>query len=1110
MTRIARNLLLALVALGLSAPALAAPVKTKYSTIDLVAEQTTLPANGGSITVGFYIEPDQTWHAYWANPGDAGMEPSVDWELPDGFEAGAFVFPTPHLLPFGELNTYGYEEPILLMSTVTVPGGLAAGDSIELAGKARWVVCDDQICVPERADVSLTLAVGDGSDNADVAGMFADARGKLPVDIGWPAQFAIKDDKVTIEIAAENGPIDLEDAYLYIESRKLVKYSTQSAGFTRAGITFAMEAGRRAADEEATPAILTYTDSDGAHQAVALNISKADGPLAAAAGSSVIASVGGLGFWEAAFYAFLGGMILNLMPCVFPILSMKALSLMNMAKQNQRAARESGLIYTLGVLAAFAVIGFAILGFRAAGNAVYWGFQFQNGPVNMLVAMLMVVIGLNLLGVFEIGTRIMGVGQELTQGGERKAAFFTGVLAVVVATPCGAPFMATAIGFAFQQSSAILVTIFLALGFGLAFPYLLLSFVPNIGKKLPKPGQWMETFKHFLAFPMFLAALYFFWVGGRVLGVSSMFAGMVTALALAFTLWAYGRSSVSKAKGTWYVAMLIGLLATGYMFTKIDASKVVLDEDGQVAAGTMGGLELEHFDPDQVKQYVVDGQPVFVYFTADWCISCKANERVALSTDTVAEAFNSRGIKVVEGDWTLEDPTITEWLEMYDRAGVPLYLYFPKGSSLKTVTILPQILTPGIVVDAIVAADEAASVTGIAQTDTAESASEAQSEEDELDAYINFEVPDAEPDWVPVQEYIDLDTIWHEVDDEIRASDASQEEKDRRKEEERGPHPEILDAQAAATAIVKAAGHEKTRDAAMFLLEQTRGAPGGVSSMLLGLRTLAAQEGSFDGWPSALFNLDFGAPVGWFPEVDDFFENYADNTPDDPLTRATAKYYAASRQLQFANAVDTPAEDRPGHRLRGIDFATGLSRGVANEELIKRRRYTDDGEPIPFPTLAEAEEDLLYNLNFLTVGNKIPNVTGLRLDGFEETIEAFEGEAVLLDFWATWCGPCIRSIPKMVELDESLPDAEFEILSISVDEEIETVTGFQENTPMDWANWHVGPQGELLQTWAVRGYPTYILVDHAGTIVARQHDLNKDFMALIKDTACGPTGGESC
>jgi thiol:disulfide interchange protein DsbD len=1107
MTRSKRILLLAIMALGLSAQALAEPVKTKYSTIDLVAEQASLPADGGSITLGFYIEPDQTWHAYWSNPGDAGMEPSVSWELPDGIEAGEFEFPTPHLLPFGELNTYGYEEPILLMSTVTVQGGLSEGDSVVLAGKARWVVCDDQICVPERADVSLTLPVGDGSDNRDVVDLFAAARDKLPVVVDWSAQFALENDKVTIQISPEDGPADLDEAYLFVESRSLVKYGSQAAGYTRSGITFVMDAARKAAEQEATTAVLTYTDADGEHQAVALNMDKADGPLAAGASRSTASSDSDLGFWAAAFYAFLGGIILNLMPCVFPILSMKALSLVNMAKQDQSAARESGLIYTMGVLGAFAVIGFAILGFRAAGNAVYWGFQFQNGPVNMLVAMLMVVIGLNLLGVFEVGTRMMGVGQELTQGGERKAAFFTGVLAVVVATPCGAPFMATAIGFAFQQSSAILVTIFLALGFGLAFPYLLLSFVPNIGKKLPKPGQWMETFKHFLAFPMFLAALYFFWVGGRVLGVSSMFAGMVAALALAFTLWAYGKGAMSRKKGLWYTTALAGLLITAYVYTKIDDSKVVLDEEGQVVAGTLGGLELEHFDAEQVQQYIAAGQPVFVYFTADWCISCKANERVALATDTVAEAFNSRGIKVVEGDWTLEDPKITEWLERYDRAGVPLYLYFPKGSSLETVTILPQILTPGIVVDAIIAADEGATMPVVAAV--AESEQE-KSEEEQRREYIEFQVPDAEPDWAPVQEYLDVDAKWHAINDEINDSEDTKEEKDRRKEEERGPHPEVLDAQAAATAIVKLEGHEKLRDAAMFLIEETRAAPGGVASMMLGLQTLAAQEGGFDGWPGALFNLDFGAPIGWFPEVDAFFDDYANTTPADPLTRATARYYAASRQLRFANAVDTPAADRAGYRLRGIELATGLSHGVEGEELVKRRRFTDDGEPIPFPTLAEAEEDLLYNLNFLTVGNKIPNVTGMRLDGFEEAIESFEGEAVLLDFWATWCGPCIRAIPKMVELDEGLPENEFEILSISVDEKLETVTEFQDSTPMDWANWHVGPKADLLGTWAVRGYPTYILVDHNGTIVARQHDLNKDFMALIKDTACGPTGGESC
>jgi thiol-disulfide isomerase/thioredoxin len=214
--------------------------------------------------------------------------------------------------------------------------------------------------------------------------------------------------------------------------------------------------------------------------------------------------------------------------------------------------------------------------------------------------------------------------------------------------------------------------------------------------------------------------------------------------------------------------------------------------------------------------------------------------------------------------------------------------------------------------------------------------------------------------------------------------------------------------------------------------------------------------------------------------------------------------------MRLANAVSTPVDERPGHRERAIKLATGLSIGVENEELMKKRRYTDDGEPIPFPTLAEAEKDILYNLNFLTVGNKIPDVMAARLDGVEETVSTYKGQAVLLDFWATWCGPCIASLPKLHGLDEELPEGEFEILSISVDEFSETVTEFQENKPMPWANWHIGPKSDILKTWAVRGYPTYILVDHNGTIIARQHDLNKEFEALIKSTACGPTGAASC
>ncbi|MGL6162175.1 protein-disulfide reductase DsbD family protein [Microbulbifer sp.] len=677
--------------------------KTRYTTVELIAEQATVPVDGGTITLGLYLEPAPAWHAYWSNPGDAGKEPSVAWHLPEGFAAGGFAFPAPHRLPLGELNTYGYEEPILLLADLAVPGGLTAGETIDIRGKARWVVCDDEICVPDRANVSVSLPVGDGAVDAKVARRFTEARSAIPEDAQWPASFSIAGGKVSIDIAPADARLGFDDAYLFIESRNLVRYDSQSMAMTDRGLSFVMNASSNPDGEEVTRAVLTFTAADGNARAVALDIAKSTP-------ASVPASTGpggGPGFVRAVVFAFIGGIILNLMPCVFPILSMKALSLVNLGGRNQRVARESGVIYTAGVLVAFAAIAMLLLALRSAGEAVGWGFQMQHPPVVVGLGLLMVAVGVNLLGVYEIGTRIMGVGGRLPQGGERKEAFFTGLLAVVVATPCMAPFMAAALGYAVTQPAAVSLTVFLTLGLGLAFPYLVLSFVPALGRMLPKPGAWMETFKHLLAFPLFITALWLFWIVGQQLGATSMFVGLLSATAVAFALWAYGKGASGRKKGIWYPTAMAGALAAIFAFTQVEASKTMPRAAGDESAGKLGGLQLEHFDENRVKEYIAAEQPTFVYFTADWCISCKANERVALATDQVAEAFNSRGIRVVEGDWTTEDLVITRWLEMYGRAGVPLYLYFPKGSSLKTVSILPQVLTPGIVIDAIKRADTA-------------------------------------------------------------------------------------------------------------------------------------------------------------------------------------------------------------------------------------------------------------------------------------------------------------------------------------------------------------------------------------------------------------------
>lgn len=696
------------------APWVAADVQqTTYSRIELIAEQATVPATGGRVTLGFHLQPNRGWHAYWLNPGDAGKEPSIDWALPDGFVAHPLQFPAPHLIPFGDFNTYGYKRAILLLVDVDVPPGLEPGTDVRFAGEAGWVVCDDALCVPEDADIELTMRVGDGGVNADVVDRFTAARDALPEAVSWPARFALADETIEFDIPLPTGAGP--PATLFVAPKRFVRYGEQATERTAAGLRFTMAAGRRAADFDAVDAVLRYRNADGDNASAWLTFAQNDGPLPAVAAPSVAGGVAAAGAGEvirAIVFGLLGGILLNLMPCVFPILSLKALGLADLSKAGAKAARESGLLYTAGVLATFLVIAVVLIVLRQAGEAVGWGFQLQSPWVIVVLGLAMVAIGLNLAGVFEIGTRAMGLGQGLTGSNERRAAFFTGALAVVVATPCTAPFMAGALGFALVQPVPVALAVFLALGFGLALPYLALTLLPALGRVLPRPGPWMATFRHVLAFPMLATALWLFWVIGRQLGATAMAVALLAGLFLAFALWAYGRSAGGGQRTVvWRTAAVAGLAACIAAGANIGDRQAVASAANAASASThrLGKLEPEAFTPDRLAGYVESDTPVFVYFTADWCISCKVNERIALATDEVGDAFNDRGIKVIEGDWTTEDPVITEWLARYDRAGVPLYLYFPAGSSLTEAAVLPQVLLPGIVIDAIDSADAALS-----------------------------------------------------------------------------------------------------------------------------------------------------------------------------------------------------------------------------------------------------------------------------------------------------------------------------------------------------------------------------------------------------------------
>ena len=704
-----------LIPLFVALPTYGAAVKTQHSRVELIAEQASLPAQGGAATLGVFLAPDPGWHAYWVNPGDAGKEPSVRWTLPAGVEAGELAFPAPHLIPFGPFNTYGFNEGILLTTTLTVPSGLVAGEAETIAAKARWVVCDDELCVPEQANLTLTLPIGDGASDANHAARFAAARAKLPERVDWPARFALADGRVEFEVTL---PEDLRvtEPYLFVAAKRLVEYGEQGSLRTDAGLRFDMLAGRRADRAQATAAVLRFTDAEGGERAAALEVERADAPLppAAARADGGAAPAGASfelrGLMQALAFGLLGGIVLNLMPCVFPILSMKALGLVQLAGGDRREARLGGLLYAAGVLLAFLVAAAALVALREAGNAVGWGFHLQSPLVNAGLGLLMVAIGLNLGGVFEIGARLMGVGQSATVGGERRAAFFTGLLAVVVATPCTAPFMAGALGYALAQPVVVALAVFMALGFGLALPYLALTFVPAIGRVLPKPGPWMDVFRRALAFPMYATALWLFWVVGQQLGATSMAIALLAALLLAFALWAFGGSAAGGRVWGWRATALAGAVGCAFAISQVTTLGEAPAGAGRAgaAAHRLGKLEVQPFSPELVERHVTSDQPVFVYFTADWCISCKVNERVALASDRVGDAMSERGITVVEGDWTAEDPVITTWLARYGRAGVPLYLYFPAGSSLESAVVLPQVLLPETVIGAIDAADRAA------------------------------------------------------------------------------------------------------------------------------------------------------------------------------------------------------------------------------------------------------------------------------------------------------------------------------------------------------------------------------------------------------------------
>ncbi len=697
-------------ALLIAAPAFAqSVVKTDNVRAELVSEVSTIKAGEP-----FWVALRQTikphWHTYWKNPGDSGLPTEIAWTLPAGAKADPIVWPTPSFIDVSGIVNYGFHDDILLLVKITPPAD--ASGSFALKADANWLVCDD-VCIPEEAKLALDLPVGPAATpaNADTRALFDKARRDVPTESPWPARYGLaKSGDPTLVIDAKGLKAGtISDVYFFPSDWGGVANMTkQTAVITADGIRIPLKKGEAQTKGGPPPQfsgtlVLTEKTGDGSHRQAFDVTAKLDPAFVPSAAPLVSASnEETLTFAQALLFALVGGLILNLMPCVFPVLAMKAAAFARLAGHARSEMRRDGIAYTAGVLVSFGAMAAAILAIRASVGDVSWGFQFQSPIFSLLVAYLFFVVGLNLAGVFEFGGSFTGVGQGLASRAGVTGAFFTGVLAVVVATPCTAPFMAAALGFALSQPAPQTVAVLLAMGLGLALPYLALSMTPALQRLMPRPGAWMDRLRQFLAFPMFASAVWMIWVLTQQTGADGVLYALGGMILIAFAIWLLrlrGEGGDGAASvGTWIrrgVAAVAVLLALAAVIKLEDGPATAASASGGPSAGVnFDGWE--RFSRARMAEAVAAKKPVFVDFTAAWCITCLVNERVALETPGTKRAFEQTGTVKLKGDWTNRDPEITALLKELGRAGVPLYLFWPAGADKPV--ILPQVLTEASIV----------------------------------------------------------------------------------------------------------------------------------------------------------------------------------------------------------------------------------------------------------------------------------------------------------------------------------------------------------------------------------------------------------------------------
>ena len=645
--------LLFLIAL-LLAPALAS---ARGIEPELVAEGPALP--GGEVELAIHMRTNPGWHGYWQNPGDAGLPMDVKWQLPKGFAAGPLRYPVPTRLTVAGLMNYVYQRDYAVLVRLKVPAD--AKGKLPIGAEAHWLACTDKICVPEQGQLSLDLPVGTGTPNR---AQFDAWRKALPQPLVTVGHFAAEGSKLRVAIPIP-ASIEIREPYLFPITDNIVDYEAPQL-FRRSGDWIVAELPMKAAPTEFS-GVLASADGRGLEfKAVPGVVPEGGTPLSGFGWNVVLIAVLG---------AIAGGILLNLMPCVFPILALKALHL-SRAGGDSREVRSDAFAYTAGTVVGTGALGAVLLAIRAAGAEAGWAFQLQDPRTIMLLLLLAVAITANLVGLFELP--VLG-GRAQPAG-----SFGTGALAAFVATPCAGPFLGAALGTALLLPPVGSVAVFAALGLGLGLPFLAVALVPALRRWIPKPGRWMDRLKRFLAIPMAASAVAALWLLDRLGGERALLIGAVVSMGVLFAAYEAGRLQRRGKGGAWGGAIAgVALAAIAIaMVPQRTAASPAVSSDAWSEAAVSRTLAADH--------------PVFVYFTADWCLTCKVNEAAAIDRSEVRDAFRKAGVKVLAGDWTNGDPAITRFLESRGRAGVPLYLWYAPGQAPEE---LPQVLTPQMLID---------------------------------------------------------------------------------------------------------------------------------------------------------------------------------------------------------------------------------------------------------------------------------------------------------------------------------------------------------------------------------------------------------------------------